>query len=182
MYFKCVWPRRDNSGPPGLTARHQTNSISDRKMPLSFSTCTTFVVCLAVLAGGAIGTSNGMVLYVDGDGRLTIESPHFRHTHSHAEAADHEPHDYGGEADHADLHDLIGSCSDSFINFQKLERSSSSLMAVQHHLAGFDFCLSACLASGIHPLLARDGLGIPTFRGGTAHFELACLRCVVLLV
>ena len=146
-----------------------------------FRTFTILVLALAVFVAGALGTSNGMVLCVDDDGHLALEAPHLSHAHSHAHGADHDPHDHGGDADHADLHDLMASCSDSFVSGQKLERSSSSLALDQHH-AGLELSLPPCFQIAPAPSSGTHGLAVPASRGGTAHVELACLASVILLV
>lgn len=146
-----------------------------------FRTCTILAVTLAVLAGGTLGTSNGMVLCVDADGRVAVEAPHIRHAHSHARGADHDRHDHGEDADHADLHEMMSSCSDSFVSGQALERSSSSIAIHQHH-AGLKLSLPPCFRIAPAPSSPTDVLAVPTFRGGTAHLELACLASLILLV
>jgi hypothetical protein len=135
-----------------------------------------------VFAGGSLGTSNGRVLCVDSAGHLALELPHLRHAHSHAEGADHAAHDFGEDADHADLHALIASCVDSSMMIQTMERSSFGLSANHHYLVGFNLCPPACPASGCQPSPVGRGSGAPTFRGSTAHPELAPLRSVILLV
>ena len=148
---------------------------------MSLRTCTILVLVLAVFAAGGLGTSNGMVLCVDGDGHLALEAPRLSHAHSHAHGADHDPHDHGEDADHADLHDLMASCSDSFGTGPKLERSPSSL-AIHQHLVGLELSLPTILLIAPTPSSGPRGLAVPTFRGGTAHLELACLASIVLLV
>lgn len=145
-------------------------------------TAIILTLSVAVFAGGGLGTSNGMVLCIDGDGHLAIEAPHLKHAHSHAQGADHERHDHDRDADHGDLHDLLATCSDSFLIVQKLERASSSVVADQHYLAPLSLCLPACLVSAVPPFAVTDGLSAPAFRGGTARAELVSLRSVVLLV
>jgi hypothetical protein len=161
-----------------LTEWGKTNSISS---PVSARTCVTLLVAFAVFAGGSVGTSNGLVLHIDGDGHLAVEAPHLRHAHDHADGADHAPHDHDSDADHGDLHRLIATCSDSFATAQKLDRSSADAVAALYVPVPFAFCPVRCPASGFQPPSATRGLGAPTFRRGTAHPDLASLRSVVLL-
>ena len=142
----------------------------------------TLTLSLVVFACGSLGVSNGLVLCVDGHGHFAVEAPHLKHAQNHAEDADHEPHDHDRDADHGNLHDLLGTCSDSFLTVQNLERASPTGIAAQHQLLAPCLCLPACLVGGVAPFAVTDGLGIPAFRGGTARAEIASLRCVVLLV
>src|SRR5687767_9779139 len=66
----------------------------------------TLILALSVstFLGGVLGLGNGMVLVVHDDGHVGVEHAFTRHAHEHADEADHEPHDYGGNADHAALH------------------------------------------------------------------------------
>ena len=148
---------------------------------MSSRTCTILVLSLAVLASGSLGTSNGVVLRVNDEGNLAPELPRLSHAHRHAAGADHDSHDHREDADHADLHDLMASCSDSLVSGHKLERSSSSLAIHQHHLS-LELCLPTCFQTGPAPGSEARCMTVPTFRGGTAHMELACLASVVLLV
>ena len=179
--------KRDSAHREHLTVRPQPNNIAGLKyllrttFPLAIRTFTILVLVVAMLAGGSLGTSNGMVVCIDSDGHVAVEAPHLSHAFHHAEGADHEPHDYDGDAEHADLHEMIGSCFDSLVSVQRLERSSSSLAAIHHFHVVLNLCLPACSDIGVQPL-DGSGLAVATFRGGTAHIELACLRSVVLLV
>jgi hypothetical protein len=148
---------------------------------VAFRTRVIFVLAFAVTVGGCLGTSNGLVLCTDADGHVAIEAPHLRHAHSHAEGADHEPHDPAEDADHGELHGLLATCSDSAVATQKLERSSADVTAAQQALAPLVLCLFGCPATGVQPASATHGLGAPNFRGGTAHPDVA-LRSVILLV
>ena len=149
--------------------------------------CRTFTILaltLAVFAAGSLGLNSGMVLAFDEDhGHPTFELPQLRHAHEHAEGADHEAHDHGDDADHAELHDLIGSTSNSHLTTQKVDQSSSStLAAAQQCLSALDIFIPDPLGSLLRPPSSgalRDALNFP---GGTAHVDLACLRSVVLLV
>ena len=138
-------------------------------------------VCVAVVAASGLGLNNGMVLRFDDYGHLALESPRVRHAHSHAEGADHGPHDFGHESDHQDLHDLINSCSESPLGTQKAERSASGLAAADHQPVGVDVCVPPCGGPGLRPPAAGADKHAGTRRGGTAHIALACLRSIVLL-
>ena len=145
-------------------------------------TALILTLSVAVFASGSLGTANGMVLCMDGEGHLAVEPPHLKHVHSHAEGEDRERHDHDRDADHADLRDLPTTCSDSFLAVQNLERASSNEVPAQHQVAASHLCLAACLNSPMRPLAVTDRSHVPAFRGGTARAELASLRCVVLLV
>jgi hypothetical protein len=148
---------------------------------VSIRSFTTLVLVLAIFAGGSFGTANGMVLCVSSDGHLAVEPPRLSHAFRHAGGADHEPHDHDPDADHAALHEMIASCSDSYVSVQKLERSSSSFTAIDHLNPIPSLSLPGC-SDAEQPMGSLNGLAVAPPRGGTARRELASLRSVILLV
>ena len=147
---------------------------------MALRTCIIFLA-LSVLVGGGVGTANGLVLYIDCDGHLAVDAPHLRHAHSHQQGADHPPHDHDHDADHGDLHRLISTCCDVHITVQKVEKPSTAPAAAWYDGVADAFNLPVWSVPGVEPS-PSDGVGAPSFRGSTAHPELAALRSVVLLV
>ena len=173
------------TGSAATITPRRRSGLSTAPVPVKARTPIILALCLAVLATGSLGLNSGMVLHADGHGHLALTAPRVAHAHAHAHGdADHGPQDFGPDADHGGLHDLIAACSDSPMGVQKAERSSSSDLAAGHDLpAGADACVASAFGcGGLSPLLPGAGVGAPTRRGGTAHVAHTCLRSVVLLV
>jgi len=141
------------------------------------------VVATAILLAGGLGLNNGLVLTFDEDhGHLVLESPAFRHIEEHARGADHDQHDHGADADHAGLHDLIVSSSDSHLTTQKIESSSDGVNFSHAHPAPLDLFLTPDLGSQLRRPAGGFLTDAANFRGGTAHIAHVCLKSVILLV
>lgn len=82
-------------------------------MPLRIGTSLT--ICFAVLIGSGLGLNKGMVLCIDGDGHLALESAHVEHARCHAEDADHLPHEFPVDGEHAELHAALETCFDAAV-------------------------------------------------------------------
>ena len=142
----------------------------------------SLIVASAMLVAGGLGLNNGMVLTFDEEhGHLILESPLLRHAHEHADGADHDAHDQGGDADHAGLPHLIASSSDSHLTTQKVEAPSDGVKFSHAHPA-LDLCLTLDLGSEHHRPAGGVLMDAANFRGGTAHIAHVCLRSIVLLV
>ena len=139
----------------------------------------TFALCLAVLTASSLGLNRGMVLYVDHHGHVALDSAHVRHAHDHEQCANHEPHDFTGDADHDKLHAAL--VIDAHAGAVKAEQqSAASSPSAVAHAAVLPHPFSALLLPEPPCGIARTGPG--DFRGDTAHLQLASLRAVVLLV
>ena len=136
-----------------------------------------FLLTAAIFMAGGIGAANGVVLRVDEHGQLTWEFPHLCHAHGHAGGAHHGHHDWGGDAEHAEFHALMGLCSHAVTTIQKLDQSRS--LAAAQHVFSLELCLPA--RGGNDLPLVSCGFADPALPGSTAHLELACLHSVVLL-
>jgi hypothetical protein len=139
----------------------------------------SLVIAIAVLTAGALGLNRGLVLCVDVEGHIALESSHVRHAHDHSEGADHEPHNLAGGSDHDELHAAMGSCSDAGVGKGE-SRSGSSVVSRGVDTAPLPAPIASARLSGSSAAQARIAAGDSW--GSTAHPELAILRAVVLLV
>jgi hypothetical protein len=140
-------------------------------------TILTLTICLATFAGSVMGLSNGMALVVHNDGHVGIEDAWLRHSHEHADGADHDAHDLARGSDHSDLHTALladtDSCPPQPAQQQKTKDVKPSLE------------LPAQLAAA-NPAL--EHAQVPTARdaresrGITARLENTRLRTVVLVI
>ena len=89
----------------------------------------SILVCLSIVFGGCLGLSSCMIVHVDDAGHLTMELPHLLHAHAGADGADHAAHDLNVEAEHSDLHDLLGHADHLISASRKVERRKAMLLA-----------------------------------------------------
>jgi hypothetical protein len=80
---------------------------------MNWRTVTVLLLVSSTFVGAVLGFSNGMVLVVHDDGHVGLERALVRHSHEHAAGADHGPHDYTPDAEHAALHAAIAADSDA---------------------------------------------------------------------
>src|SRR5687768_14170853 len=101
---------------------------------------TSLTICFAVLIGSGLGLNRGMVLCIDGDGHLALESAHEQHTRSHEETTDHLPHELPAHGEHGKLHAAIEGCFDATVGSIHLRS------AAPPSLSPTDFLASAYLS------------------------------------
>ena len=140
---------------------------------------TILVVCLAVLAANGLGLNRGMLLSVDDHGHLRLASAFLLHAHSHAEGADHGPHEFPPDAEHGDLHAAIDACSDAGLA-KVQQRATSADSPRPTDTPALPGLIAPTL--GLRPSLGSAVMADRTFSATTAHPELALLSSVVLLV
>jgi len=118
-----------------------------------------------------------MVICIDGDGHLALESAHEQHTRCHEEGADHLPHENPAVSDHAELHTALEACFDTAI--AKFSFRSASARAL--HPSEFP------IAPHLMPADLQPACVFPHSRraegtsGGIPRPEVARLSTVVLL-
>lgn len=145
-------------------------------MPLRVG--TSVLVCFAVLAGSCLGLNRGMVLCIDGDGHLALESAHEQHARCHEEGSDHHPHEYPAESDHAELHAALEACFDATIaKFNLRSGSAPPLHPSEFPIAPHLILPDLRHASVLPPFRCADSNS-----GGIPRPEVACLSTVVLIV
>jgi hypothetical protein len=153
-----------------------------------------FVLCLAVLAGGSLGTANGMVVCVDRHGHIALEAPHGAVPHRHeacGDAQEHEDDDDAVESDGSAIadfvhsgpgHDSTGDCSDSAIVKVATQKSTSVADASGRQFQPLPAFLGGAPALASSDPARVDDAGDICCRGGVALVSLASIRSVVLLV
>lgn len=145
-------------------------------MPLRIG--TSLLICFAVLTGSCLGLNRGMVICIDGDGHLALESAHEQHARCHEEGSDHHPHEYPAGSEHPELHSALEACFDAAI--PKVTFRSGTVPP----LRPFEVPVAPVL---LLPDLAPE-CSHPRFRWadssswGIPRPEVACLRTVVLIV
>ena len=170
--------RRDMFDPPRRCPYDPPSLLSAKMIMRGVS----ILLCLSVLAGASLGSSNCMVIHVDEDGHSTVAWPHLLHAHLHAEHADNRADDLGINAEHTDLHDHLGAIQNLASVLRKIERRGA--------IAQPDDCCpnlnqpSLAFAAPIWPQPSLIGvLGhAPRQPSLAARTERASLRAIVLLV
>lgn len=146
-------------------------------MPLRIG--TTLAICLAVLTGSSLGLNRGMVLCIDGDGHLALESAHEQHLRCHEEGTDHLPHEFPADGEHGELHAALEACFDGAIGKVNLRSAAAS------SLRPADFPAAPYLILP-NPDLQSSRFGdwkrADSSSGAIPRPDLACLSAIVLLV
>jgi hypothetical protein len=145
-------------------------------MPLRIG--TSLLVCFAVLAGSSLGLNRGMVICIDGDGHLALESAHAQHARCHEEDSDHHPHEYPAESEHGELHSALDACFDAAIakfNFR-------CVSAPRLHPSGFPIAPYLILPDLQQASVPPHSRRADSTSGGIPRPEIACLSTVVLIV
>ena len=135
-------------------------------------------LCLATFAGSVMGLSNGMVLVVHDDGHVGIEHALLRHSHEHADGADHEAHDLARGSDHADLHTALLADTDSCPPQPAQQQKAKDLKRSLELPAQFAAVTPALMQNAQVPTV-RD---VRDSRGITARLENTRLRTVILVI
>ena len=140
---------------------------------------TTLITCFAVIAGSSLGLNRGMVLCIDSDGHLALESAHEQHVRCHEEGADHLPHEFPTDGEHGQLHAALDACFDGAIgkvNFRSAAAPS---------LRPADFPAVPYLIipdPDLQCSLFGDWRRADSTSGAIPRAEIACLSTTVLLV
>lgn len=146
-------------------------------MPLRIG--TTLAICLAVLIGSSLGLNKGMVLCIDGDGHLALESAHEQHLRCHEEGSDHLPHEFPSGGEHGELHVALEACFDGAIGTVHLRSAAApSLRPADFPAAPYKVLPHLDLQL----LLSGDWRWADSTSGAIPRPEIACLSAIVLLV
>jgi hypothetical protein len=145
-------------------------------MPLRIG--TSLLVCFAVLAGSCLGLNRGMVICIDGDGHLALESAHEQHARCHEEGSDHHPHEYPVGSDHAELHSALEACFDAAIAKYTLRSASAPVL----HPSEFPIAPHLIVPDLQHASVPPHSRRANSTSGGFPPVEVACLSTVVLIV
>ena len=140
---------------------------------------TSLTICLAVLIGNGLGLNKGMVLCIDSDGHLALESAHEQHLRSHEETTDHLPHEFPAGGEHGKLHAAIEGCFDATVGSIHLRS------AAPPSLCPTDFPAAPYLslpASDLQHSLFGDWKRADSPSGAIPRPEIACLSAIILLV
>lgn len=140
---------------------------------------TSLTICFAVLIGSGLGLNKGMVLCIDGDGHLALESAHEQHLHAHKEISDHLPHEFPSGGEHGNLHAAIEGCFDAMVGSIHLRS------AAPPSLCPTDFPAAPYLISPNPDLqlsLVGDWRRADSPSGAIPRPEIACLSAIILLV
>ena len=141
-------------------------------------TILTLIICLATFGGSVMGLSNGMVFVVHDDGHVGIEHAWLRHSHEHADGADHDGHDLARGSDHSDLHAALLADTDSCPPQPAQEQKTTGVKRSLELPAHFADATPA-LAQYAQILTARDARDS---RGITARLQNTRLRTVILVI
>jgi hypothetical protein len=138
-------------------------------------------LCLSILLGVCLSSSNGVVLHVDEHGHVSIELPHLLHAHLHSQGADHEAHDFSMEADHSHLHDLLDTTKHITAASRQVDRRGTLSSAEGHPAADqapIAFASPLLLEPSLVSVLRQSGQP----PGPAARTERASLRAIILIV
>ncbi len=146
-------------------------------MPLRLG--TTLAICFAVLVGSSLGLNKGMVLCMDGDGHVALESAHEQHLRCHDEGADHLPHEFRVGAEHGELHAALEACFDGTIGKLHLRPAAAPSLRPADFPAAPHLNLPS---PELQLSLTRHRTAVDPESGAIPRPEIACLNAIVLLV
>lgn len=154
--------------------------FTDRVVCVAIRPVISCLLGLAVLLGSSIGLTRGVVLHVDEEGHLVLESAHVLHAQAHEEDGHHHDHESPLDADHAEWH--IAMAGD---HSARLDRVADR--PTDDHCVGVaggqvtGFAMEQWGAIQQSPRLGAAGTLASIFWGSTARVARACLGATVLL-
>lgn len=142
----------------------------------------SILLCLSVLAGGSLGSSNCVIIHVSDDGHSAVAWPHLLHAHLHTERTDHYAHELAIGDGHTDLHDHLGAIQHLASISRKVERRGAIAQPDDCYptfdQASLTFAAPICPGPSLVGILGHA----PRQPSLAARAERASLRAIVLIV